>query len=42
MVDIMEILPLPLDDEGTKTFNVDIAGEDKILRTFTFFIEVKK
>ena len=27
-------------DEGTKTFNVDIAGEDKKMRTFTFFIAV--
>jgi len=27
-------------DLGTKTFNVDISGEDKILRTFTFFIPV--
>jgi hypothetical protein len=27
-------------DEGTKTFNVDIVGEDKHLRSFTFFIPV--
>ena len=27
-------------DEGTKAFNVDIAGEDQIVRTFTFFIPV--
>lgn len=27
-------------DEGTKTFNVDIIGEDKKMRTFTFFIAV--
>ncbi len=27
-------------DEGTKTFNVDIIGEDKQLRGFTFFIPV--
>jgi hypothetical protein len=27
-------------DEGTKAFNVDIAGEDKVLRNFTFFIPV--
>ena len=27
-------------DEGTKAFNVDIIGEDRQLRTFTFFIPV--
>ncbi|MGD8985415.1 MAG: LssY C-terminal domain-containing protein [Desulfobacteraceae bacterium] len=27
-------------DEGTKTFNVDLLGEDKEIRTFTFFINV--
>jgi LssY C-terminus len=27
-------------DEGTKTFNVDVVGEDKQLRSFTFFIPV--
>ena len=27
-------------DEGTKTFNVDVLGDDKNLRTFTFFIPV--
>ena len=27
-------------DEGTKTFNVDIIGNDNQLRTFTFFIAV--
>jgi hypothetical protein len=27
-------------DEGTKTFNVDIAGEDQKMRTFTFFVPV--
>ena len=27
-------------DEGTKAFNVDIIGEDKVLRNFTFFIPV--
>ena len=27
-------------DEGTKTFNVDIIGDDNQLRTFTFFIPV--
>jgi hypothetical protein len=27
-------------DEGTKTFNVDIIGEDQVLRNFTFFIPV--
>lgn len=27
-------------DEGTKTFNVDIVGEDQRQRTFTFFIPV--
>jgi len=27
-------------DEGTKTFNVEIVGEDQHLRTFTFFIAV--
>lgn len=27
-------------DEGTKTFNVDVVGEDHHLRTFTFFIPV--
>ena len=27
-------------DEGTKAFNVDIVGEDKIIRNFTFFIPV--
>ena len=27
-------------DEGTKTFNVDIVGEDMELRAFTFFIPV--
>lgn len=27
-------------DEGTKSFNVDVVGEDNQLRTFTFFIPV--
>jgi hypothetical protein len=27
-------------DEGTKEFNVDLMGEDKEIRTFTFFINV--
>jgi len=27
-------------DEGTKTFNVDVIGDDNQLRTFTFFIPV--
>ena len=27
-------------DEGTKTFNVDVLGDDNNLRTFTFFIPV--
>jgi hypothetical protein len=27
-------------DEGTKAFNVDLMGEDKEIRTFTFFINV--
>jgi hypothetical protein len=27
-------------DEGTKTFNVDVVGEDNDLRSFTFFIPV--
>jgi hypothetical protein len=27
-------------DEGTKAFNVDLMGEDKEIRTFTFFIDV--
>jgi hypothetical protein len=27
-------------DEGTKAFNVDIIGEDQVLRNFTFFIPV--
>jgi hypothetical protein len=27
-------------DEGTKTFNVDIIGEDQVIRNFTFFIPV--
>jgi len=27
-------------DEGTKEFNVDLAGEDHQIRTFTFFINV--
>jgi hypothetical protein len=27
-------------DEGTKTFNVDLMGEDKEIRAFTFFINV--
>jgi hypothetical protein len=27
-------------DEGTKTFNVDVLGDDSQLRTFTFFIPV--
>jgi len=27
-------------DEGTKEFNVDLAGEDHRIRTFTFFINV--
>ncbi len=27
-------------DEGTKAFNVDIIGEDKVIRNFTFFIPV--
>ncbi|MBT8370970.1 MAG: LssY C-terminal domain-containing protein [Deltaproteobacteria bacterium] len=27
-------------DEGTKAFNVDIVGEDKVIRNFTFFIAV--
>lgn len=27
-------------DEGTKAFNVDIIGEDKVIRNFTFFIAV--
>jgi hypothetical protein len=27
-------------DEGTKTFNVDVLGEDNQLRGFTFFIPV--
>jgi hypothetical protein len=27
-------------DEGTKAFNVDIVGEDQILRSFSFFIPV--
>jgi len=27
-------------DQGTKSFNVDVLGEDKDLRTFTFFVSV--
>jgi len=27
-------------DEGTKAFNVDLVGEDHLVRTFTFFIHV--
>jgi hypothetical protein len=27
-------------DEGTKAFNVDIIGEDQVIRNFTFFIPV--
>ena len=27
-------------DEGTKTFNVEVLGDDKQIRTFTFFIPV--
>ena len=27
-------------DEGTKAFNVDIVGEDRVIRNFTFFIPV--
>jgi hypothetical protein len=27
-------------DEGTKTFNVDVIGEDQVVRNFTFFIPV--
>lgn len=27
-------------DEGTKAFNVDIVGEDQVIRNFTFFIPV--
>lgn len=27
-------------DEGTKSFNVDVIGQDEDMRTFTFFIEV--
>ena len=29
-------------DEGTKTFNVDVLGDDNNLRTFTFFIPVDR
>ena len=27
-------------DEGTKAFNVDVVGEDQVIRNFTFFIPV--